>query len=45
MNNATVAVIPQYKSLVHLCLLYLCDNVKIQFKLYSVSLYSVILYF
>lgn len=37
MNNATVAVILQYKSLVHLCLLYLCDNVIIQFKFYSES--------
>ena len=32
MNNATVAVIPQYKSLVQPCLLYLCDNVIIQFR-------------
>ena len=37
MNNATVAVILQYKSLVHLCLLYLCDNVIIQFTFYSES--------
>ena len=37
MNNATVAVILQYKSLVLLCLLYLCDNVIIQFTFYSES--------